>query len=334
MKFSHKRLHKINNKNDVKNSNLHITRALALGAVFTSCYAVTAFAQQGVVNSDKVNLRTEASPDSSIIGIMNTGDEVTVTSLAGEYYQVTVGDIERLYIHINCLDVEGIETTAPIEGANLDSSSDAENVYASNRYALVTSNDGLNLRTEPSTDSGIIFALPYGAAVDVIDTWPVWTKVDYNGTVGFMKTEFVELHTGKKPEQPAVNSSLGSQVVAYGKKYLGTPYRWGGTALGKGVDCSGFVYAVYRNFGINLNRSSASMASNGVRVDKGNLQAGDLVLFDTNGANNGRISHVGIYIGNGQFIHSSSGKRTWGVVISSLGEAYYQRTYVTARRVI
>jgi cell wall-associated NlpC family hydrolase len=76
------------------------------------------------------------------------------------------------------------------------------------------------------------------------------------------------------------------------------------------------------------------MASNGVRVKKANLQKGDLLFFDTSGSNNGRISHVGIYIGNGQFIHSTSSKRTWGVSISSLSEAYYMRTYVTASRVI
>jgi cell wall-associated NlpC family hydrolase len=75
------------------------------------------------------------------------------------------------------------------------------------------------------------------------------------------------------------------------------------------------------------------MPNDGYRVKKADLQKGDLVFFDTSGSNNGAISHVGMYIGNGQFIHSSSGKKR-GVTISSLGEAYYQRTYVTAARVL
>jgi cell wall-associated NlpC family hydrolase len=318
-----------------KTPQFHISRAVALGALFSSCYAVSAFAQQGVVKVDNVNLRTEASPDSSIIGFINAGETVEVTSLVGDYYQVTVNGQEHLYIHTEFLDVEGSQTTAPIEGANLENSSGAEDVYASSgQYAIVKSDNGLNLRSGPSLDSGVIMALSDGAAVDVVDSWPVWTKVSYNGTVGFMKTEFVELHTGKKPAQPAYNS-MADQVISYGRQFLGTPYRWGGTSLSKGVDCSGFVYSVYNHFGVYLNRSSASMAAgNGVRVSKSNLQKGDLLFFDTSGGNNGRVSHVGIYMGNGQFIHSSSSRNSWGVTISSLSESYYVRTYVTAKRVI
>jgi len=317
-----------------KSGNPHIARALVLGAVFASAYTVTAFAQKGVVNADNVNVRTAADPDSSIIGFANTGDEVEVTSLDGDYYQVTVNGQQNLYINTEFLDVDNSGTTAPIEQATADNSSGQEDVYASNSvYAVINSGDGLNLRTGPSLDSDIIFAVPDGSAVDVLDSWPVWTKVSCNGTVGFMKTEFVELHTGQKPQQ-IMDNGVASNVISYGEEFLGTPYVWGGTNLNRGVDCSGFVYSVYNHFGIHLDRTSAAMGTDGTRVSKGNLQKGDLVLFDTSGVNNGHISHVGIYIGNGQFIHSSSSKRTWGVTISSLDEAYYQRTYVTARRVI
>jgi len=315
-----------------KSNNINIARALVLGAVFASAYTVTAFAQKGVVNADNVNLRTDANPDSSVIGLVNTGDEVEVTSLAGDYYQVTVNGQQRLYIHTDYLDVEGSETTAPIEEDGVQNSTGGDDIYASNTYAIINSSDGLNLRTDPSIDADVISTLPDGAAVDVIESWPVWTKVSIDGTVGYMKTEYVELHNGQKPEQLAA-TSLGYSVVAYGKKFLGTPYVWGGTNLSRGVDCSGFVYSVYRHFGIYLDRTSAAMGRDGYRVSKSSLRAGDLVLFDTSGPNNGRISHVGIYIGNGQFMHSSSGNRR-GVTISSLSESYYQRTYVTARRVI
>ena len=319
---------------NTKANNPHIARALVLGAIFASAYTVTAFAQKGIVNTDNVNLRTAADPDSSITGFANKGDEVDVTSLVGDYYQVTVNGQQNLYIHTDYLDVADSGTTAPIESASVDSSSNADDVYASGTtYAIINSDDGLNLRTGPSLDSDVIFALPDGAAVDVVDSWPVWTKVNCNGTVGFMKTEFVDLHTGQKPKQ-IMDNGLASNVISYGKQFLGTPYVWGGTNLNRGVDCSGFVYSVYNHFGVHLDRTSASMGTDGSRVSKSDLQPGDLVLFDTTGVNDGHISHVGIYIGNGQFMHSSSSKKTWGVTISSLSEAYYQRTYVTARRVI
>lgn len=100
--------------------------------------------------------------------------------------------------------------------------------------------------------------------------------------------------------------------------------------LNTGVDCSGFVYAVYKNFGITLSRSSASMTSNGVEVSKANLQAGDLVFFNTGG--NSSISHVGIYCGDGTYVHSTDGKGN-GVTVTNLNSGYSANTYVTARRI-
>jgi cell wall-associated NlpC family hydrolase len=83
-----------------------------------------------------------------------------------------------------------------------------------------------------------------------------------------------------------------------------------------------------RDFDITLNRSSRAQSKNGYAVARSDLRMGDLVFFDTNGgANRGNISHVGIYIENGQFIHSSSASKGSGVTISSLNESYYNRNY-------
>ncbi len=127
------------------------------------------------------------------------------------------------------------------------------------------------------------------------------------------------------------DSSRGSQsVVAYAKKFLGTKYKWGGTTT-KGFDCSGFVKYVYKNFDIALSRASYAQAKNGSYIKRASLLPGDLVFFDTNGGKN-KINHVGIYIGNNKFIHSSSSHK--GVTISSLSEKFYSNTYMTARRVL
>jgi cell wall-associated NlpC family hydrolase len=308
-------------------------KSLILGAIFSSCFAVTAFAQTGVVNSDNVYIRTDSSPDSSVYGFINAGQEVTITSLEGDYYKVTLQGMDHLYINTEFIDLDDGDVTAPTETytAAVDSSADDINASANSRYAVVDASSGLHLRSDASTDADVLLTLPDGAAVDVIDSWDNWTKVSYNGVVGFMKTQYVDLHTGKKPKQSY--NSQGASVVAYAEQFIGTPYVWGGTNLNRGVDCSGLVYSVYKHFGIDLNRTSSGMASNGVRVTKDNLQPGDIVLFDTSGRNNGSISHAGIYIGDGKFIESSSG-RAHGVTISSLSSDYYLRTYVTARRVL
>ena len=129
---------------------------------------------------------------------------------------------------------------------------------------------------------------------------------------------------------PAQTGVLIDDLIAYAKSYIGVPYRFGSTDPSRGFDCSGFVTVVMRNFGIYLQRSSASMAStNGTYVPRGELQPGDLVFFATGGG--GRVSHVGIYIGGNQFIHSAS---CVGVKISSMNDAYYRPRYVRANRVL
>lgn len=123
-----------------------------------------------------------------------------------------------------------------------------------------------------------------------------------------------------------VNADL---VLAKAAEYLGTPYKYGGQGPG-GFDCSGFVSYIFGQFGYNLPHNAASQANLGIAVNKGELLPGDLVFFD---GNTSHINHVGIYSGNGQFIHSSS-PRSGGVIYSSLSEGYYANGYVTARRII
>lgn len=128
----------------------------------------------------------------------------------------------------------------------------------------------------------------------------------------------------------AGNSVTGARVIEKAAQYLGTPYMYGGSSPA-GFDCSGFSQYIFSQFQISLNRTAASQYSNGYWVSQAELIPGDLVFFDCNGGNG--ISHVGIYSGNGNFIHSSS-PSSGGVIYSSLNTGYYANTYVGARRVI
>lgn len=108
---------------------------------------------------------------------------------------------------------------------------------------------------------------------------------------------------------------------------LGIKYKYGGTTE-KGFDCSGFTRYVFNEMGIDLNRTSRDQATQGKEVEKKDLRKGDLVFFKTNGKS---ISHVGIYIGDGKFAHSSTTK---GTIVSSMSDKYYAPIFVTARRVL
>jgi len=121
---------------------------------------------------------------------------------------------------------------------------------------------------------------------------------------------------------PSVSSASGQAVLDYAYRFLGTPYVWGGTTP-SGFDCSGFTQYVYRHFGVNLPRVSRAQGSYGTKISYSNLQAGDLVFFGSGG-----ISHVGIYIGGGNMIHSPRPGKS--VEISTM--RYHN--FITARRVL
>lgn len=118
-----------------------------------------------------------------------------------------------------------------------------------------------------------------------------------------------------------------SEVVATAQKYIGIPYVYGGTTT-KGLDCSGFTSKVFADLGIKLNRTSGGQYNQGTAVAKANLQVGDLLFFNTSGKG---VSHVAIYIGNGQMIHSQTNK---GVSTSKVNDPYYWGSrYIGAKRV-
>ena len=119
--------------------------------------------------------------------------------------------------------------------------------------------------------------------------------------------------------------ALDERITGTALRYLGVPYAWGGTSFG-GVDCSGFVWAVFAKNGIYLPRTADAQFEEGRHVSARDLRAGDLVFFQTYALG---ASHVGIYLGDGKFVHASSSD---GVRVDQLGEDYYSARYIGARR--
>ena len=120
---------------------------------------------------------------------------------------------------------------------------------------------------------------------------------------------------------------LRESLVKTAREFIGVPYLWGGTSRENGFDCSGLTMTVYQLNGLNLPRHSATQYDAGNPVDKQELQKGDLIFFATNG--NGKVSHVGIYIGNGRFIHAPSRGKT--IRIESMSCSFFTKRFIGAR---
>src|SRR4029079_7228877 len=160
-----------------------------------------------------------------------------------------------------------------------------------------------------------------------------WLSSDLLKFTPAPKPEPVKVVEKPKPESTEAVikkvASSGNQLLKKALTYQGVRYRWGGTSRSSGVDCSGFTSSVFNSQGIKLPRTSIEKSHVGSAVSKPDLQPGDLVFFRT--SRSYRVNHVGIYVGEGKFIHAATG--AGHVMVSSLGDKYYVRCYATARRV-
>jgi len=201
-------------------------------------------------------------------------------------------------------------------------------------YAVHVNGDSASLRSAPSSDAHRIALLSTGASMKVLARQGQWAKVALpSGTCGFVYRPLLAPGTGSaKPaavakSTPPEPDRRDNSVIRIAMACRGTHYVRGGTSRG-GFDCSGFTRYVYAKYGISLPHSSAAQAGRGTAVSRSELKAGDLVFFQTYRRG---ISHVGIYVGNGNFVHAASRGR--GVTVDALNSDYYAQRYRGARRI-
>jgi cell wall-associated NlpC family hydrolase len=186
----------------------------------------------------------------------------------------------------------------------------------------------LRVRRGPKTYYTTLAIVEGGTPLRVLDVETGWIQVEAPGSdAGWVRADDLRAAPAAAPPRPgAIN---GEDIVREAMRYLGTPYVWGGGS-NRGVDCSGFVYVVFSGPMPQLTRrSSFDYFQMGTPVDRAGLRPGDLVFFTTYAPG---PSHVGIYAGEGRFLHASSGARR--VLATPLGDAYYAARYVGARRLI
>lgn len=326
----------------------------ALFAIIALCiFSISASALNvGTVNCGVLNLRADNSTEAEVLDRLYEGTKVVIISTEGDWHKVNHNS-NTGYLHGDYITVTNIPENASNDNANAGGNAGTNantNANAGGSKGIIVGSV-VNLRAEPSTSSEVLAQLNKYTQVDIKGAQSEWYSVSVNGQSGYIYSDYLELSNGSNVaaasganvvSNVAVSnggavsttikkSSRGSEIVAIAKRYLGTPYVYGGTTP-SGFDCSGFTSYVYKKYGYPINRTASAQMSNGSKVSKANLQPGDLVFFKSPSRPSAAAGHVGIYVGNGNFIHSPNSNSY--VKISPLSSSYYAKNYCGARRVV
>ena len=210
--------------------------------------------------------------------------------------------------------------------ATTTASKQAKKEVAVGRVGVVIASKA-NIRSYPSSRGRIYFTCPKDTYLAVLGTYAEWYAVlMIDSSTAWVEKSKVSLLDYQVMGQSGTSGGAGSRFVQTALKYLGIPYVWGGYSFG-GLDCSGFVKAVFASHGIGLPRVAREQANTGASVGWTQLQPGDRLYFACKG---GAIDHAGIYMGNGLFIHSSVSRG--GVAVDNITKPFYMNSLVAARR--
>ena len=266
-----------------------------------------------VISSGNLNIRQEASTDSEVIGILTNHNACELLEDAGDWYKVTSGKV-----------------TGYVSKQYLVTGDEAESIAEQEIKTVATVNtETLNVRAEKSTEAAVLSQVGNSEAFTVNSVADGWVEISVDDSVGYISQDYVTLAqalpTAKTIEQVKYGdgvSDVRASVVSYALQFVGNRYVWGGTSLENGVDCSGFTMRILGKYGISLPHSSKAQPSYGTKISASEAKPGDLFFYGSGRS----ISHVAIYIGNGQIVHASN-KRD-GIKVSN---AYYRNPICVTR---
>ena len=266
-----------------------------------------------VISSGNLNIRQEASTDSEVIGILTNHNACELLEDAGDWYKVTSGKV-----------------TGYVNKQYLVTGDEAEAIAEQEIKTVATVNtETLNVRAEKSTEAEVLSQVGNSEAFTVNSVADGWVEISVDDSVGYISQDYVTLAqalpTAKTIEQVKYGdgvSDVRASVVSYALQFVGNRYVWGGTSLENGVDCSGFTMRILGKYGISLPHSSKAQPSYGTKISASEAKPGDLFFYGSGSS----ISHVAIYIGNGQIVHASN-KRD-GIKVSN---AFYRSPICVAR---
>lgn len=260
-----------------------------------------------------LNVRKGAGTDSKVVGKMSNHDACEILGKKDGWIKIKSGKVKG-YVKSGYLLME--------DAALAIAEKEVETVATVNTTTL-------RVREDTSTDSAIVSLVGEGEDLVVEKIVDDWYKVEVDDQKGYISGDYVTI-SQKLPTASSVEelengtgvSDTRVSLVQYALQFVGNRYVWGGTSLTNGIDCSGFTMQIYARYGISLPHHAASQPGYGTRISASDAQPGDLFFYGSGST----ISHVGIYIGNGQIVHASNART--GIKISS---AYYRTPICVAR---
>ncbi|MGM9521522.1 MAG: NlpC/P60 family protein [Oscillospiraceae bacterium] len=286
--------------------------------VLSMCLTLCAFSVSaadvayGAATVNATSLNVRSGPDTSYdrVTVLSSGTIVVILEKTNStWYKINyngyIGYVNTDYL-TNVLTAENFNATGTVNGTSV------------------------RARSTPSTDGNVVAMYDTGDVLPVIGINNGWYKISDGNVVGYIRSDLMDITGGSASVTSSSASSLGQEIANYALNYVGYSYVYGAESPSTGFDCSGLVYYVYGQYGYSLSRTASQQyKNNGTHVSKSELQQGDLVFFSSNGYS---VTHVGIYIGDGQFVHASTSKT--GVIISDLNSDYYTRVWFGATRIV
>jgi cell wall-associated NlpC family hydrolase len=290
-----------------------------------------------------VRLRSSGSLSGSILAIVPEGGSVTARNGSTSGWTAVTYNGTNGFISSDYLSKNGSSDGGSTPGGGTSGGSNSGSGLSNGSHAAAT--DNLNLRYSASFSSGVAAVAPSGTVVLITGSASNgFYPVDWDGLKGYMSGDYLTKTSaalserggsgtpgssnGGSPGGSSSGGASGNAIVDYAMRYLGYPYVWA-THGPSSFDCSGFTYWVVLNvLGRDIGAGTWTQVSAGASVSRNNLQPGDLVFFQN--TYTAGLSHVGIYIGNNQFIHAEN--ESTGVRISDLNSSYYSSRWYGAVR--
>ena len=281
------------------------------------------------VNTVTLNLREKANTSSKIVTQLNQNDEVTVIEVVDKTWSKVEANGKEGYTASEYLSAKKVNDTT---SRNSDEARKAEEEAKkkaeeeakkkAEEVAKKKAEEEAKKKAEAEAKKKAEEEAKKKAEVEAKKKAEEEAKKKAEEEAKKKEEAKKETSSSKTKSSSKKSGTTGEDIVAYAKKFLGCKYVYG-TAGPKTFDCSGLTSYVYKHFGYSLSRTSGGQRSNGTKVNKSDLQPGDILCFS---------GHVGIYIGGNKFIHAANPRK--GVIITSLSESYYVKTYITARRIL